>query len=477
MTGTAAILERRIATIDRRRGGEIPGPVPGTRLTEAYARAVARDIYFWAWPMVNVYNRRVLFQDLKEPGLLGGVLPAAPPNRLCMLTDYIEPSEREVACPNQDVAYGAGPLALDIEPAVIQVPDFGGRFWVYQIVDLRTDSFVSLGTMYNSRPGLYLLVAPRWQGELPEGITGVFSAKTHTGYAIPRVFMDDTAEDRKAIQPLLNQIDMYPRSQYEGAAKVRDWSKVPKFPAPPGQPGGAEAPKVIPDKFFDELPLVLKDAPPLPGEEARYAEALALTQAAANDPKLKAAIIDEVTKAEKEMIAPLLEFQNFGLPLPHHWSTVRNGAAFGTDYFTRTATAKSNIFVNKPNEATYFYQALDRAGTRLNGARRYTITFARGQIPPVQGFWSLTLYDKQHFFAPNGIKRFSVGTKNKDLEHAADGSLTIYVQAEAPTDPKQRANWLPSPKAEDFSLYVRAYWPKEEILSGKWSPPAVEPAG
>ncbi len=471
---TTPILERRLATLDRRRGAEIPGPVPGTRLTEAYARAVARDIYFWAWPMANVFNRRMGFKDLPEPGRLGGVLPAAPPNRLTMLTDYIEPSEREVACPNQDVAYGGGPLALDIEPVVVQVPDFGERFWVYQIVDLRTDSFVNLGKMYGTRPGFYLLVAPRWQGELPEGITGVFSAKTHTGFAIPRVFLDDTAEDRKAIQPLVSQIDMYPLSEFDGSMKVRDWSKVPNFPAPPAPPGGGETPKVVPGRFFDELPLVLKDAPPLPGEEARYAEALALVEAAASDPKLKAAIVDEVTRAEKEMIAPLLEFQNFGLPLPYHWSTVRNGAAFGTDYFTRTATAKSNIFVNKPNEATYFYQALDGAGVGLNGANRYTITFAKGAVPPVQGFWSLTLYDKQHFFSPNEINRFSIGTKNKDLMTARDGSLTIYVQSDVPTDSVHRANWLPAPQGADFSLYLRAYWPKEAILRGEWSPPEVK---
>ena len=93
-------------------------------------------------------------------------------------------------------------------------------------------------------------------------------------------------------------------------------------------------------------------------------------------------------------------------------------------------------------------------------------------MPPVNGFWSLSIYNEHHFFVKNPINRFSVGTKNKDLNFAADGSLTIYVQAEAPTDPAQRANWLPAPKG-DFSLYVRAYWPKAEIMEGSWTPPAV----
>src|SRR5262249_45500176 len=149
----------------------------------------------------------------------------------------------------------------------------------------------------------------------------------------------------------------------------------------------------------------------------------------------------------------------FGIQLPHHWSSITNGAAFGTDYFTRTATGKSNIFVNKPNETKYFYQDLDTDGHRLNGAKRYTVTFAKGQTPPVNGFWSLTLYNRNHFFEPNALKRYSTGTKNSALKFSADGSLTIYVQADNP-GPDKETNWLPSPKDADFSLYVRTYWPK-----------------
>jgi hypothetical protein len=229
---------------------------------------------------------------------------------------------------------------------------------------------------------------------------------------------------------------------------------------------------VLPEKFVDELPLVLKDARPLPGEEARYAEVLAVVAAAQNDPKLKAAMIDEAKKAEQDLVGPLLQFRNYGLPLAHNWTTQSNGASFGTDYFTRTAVAKSNIFVNKPNETKYFYQDLDVTGVRLSGSKRYTVTFAQGQLPPVQGFWSLTLYNEHHFFAPNAIKRYSVGTKNKDLKLDADGSLTIYVQSDAPAESK-RSNWLPSPAGEDFSLYIRTYWPMAAITEGQWTPPAV----
>ncbi|MCY1395891.1 hypothetical protein D3C76_540450 [compost metagenome] len=148
----------------------VPGPVAGTKVTEPYVRMMAREAYFWGWPMANIFNRRQAFKDLPEPGLMDGIVPVAPINRLSMLSDYIDPAERLVACPNQDVVYGAGSIALDIEPVVLQVPDFGNRFWVYQVVDLRSDSFAELGKMYGTQPGFYLLVGPDWQGSVPDGI-------------------------------------------------------------------------------------------------------------------------------------------------------------------------------------------------------------------------------------------------------------------------------------------------------------------
>jgi hypothetical protein len=447
------------------------GPVANTKITEEYARLVARDAFFWAWPMVNVFNRRLTFKDLPQAGLMGGIVPVAPPNRLSMLTDYIEPQERQVACPNQDVVYGFSLLALDQSPIVVQVPDFGDRFWVYQVVDLRTDSFAQFGKMYGTKPGFYLLVGPTWAGKVPKGITRVFRSSTNTGVMIPRVFQDDTAADKKAVQTAIAGIDLYPLAEFDGKMKRRDWAASPKFPSQ--EQGEAETKWVVPDKIFDALPAVLKDAPPLPGEAARYAQVLAVIAAAQKDPELKKAMVDEATKADKDLVEPLLQFRNYGLQLPNHWSTVSNGAAFGTDYFTRTAVGKSNIFVNAQNETKYFYQDLDESGQRLNGAKHYTVTFPKGQTPPVRGFWSLTLYNQNHFFAPNDIKRYSIGTKNKTLKYNPDGSLTVYVQADPPAE-ELRGNWLPAPKEADFSLYVRSYWPQASIIDGSWTPPAVQ---
>jgi hypothetical protein len=283
-----------------------PGPDPRIKVTEAYARLIARDAFLWAWPLVNVMNRRAVNAKVPTPMISGGA-PAAPLNRLSMITDYIAPDERLVACPNQDVVYGGGPLALDQSPVVIQVPDFGERFWVYQIVDTRTDSFASLGKMYASQPGFYLFVGPDWQGSVPKGITGAFRSSTKTGYVIPRVFMDDTAEDRAAIQPLLNQIAMYPLAEFDGVLKRIDWKNVPHVA---GGGGDKETPWVPPSTFFDVLPMALADAQAMPGEEARYAQLFAVLEAARSNPATRKAMDEEVIRADAEIIEPLFEFRN-----------------------------------------------------------------------------------------------------------------------------------------------------------------------
>jgi hypothetical protein len=227
---------------------------------------------------------------------MNGVLPFAPLNTLSMLSDYVKPEQRWVACPNQDVVYGAGIAALDRTPVVVQVPDFGERFWVYQVVDLRTDSFVQVGKMYGTLPGFYLLVGPQWHGDVPKGIVKVFRSTTSTAFVVPRVFQDDTAEDRKAIQPVIAGINLYALDKYDGRLKQQDWSKLPTFKPPGGDGDSGETKWVFPDKFFDQLPEVMKDAPPLPGEESRYAQILAVIEAARNDPALRKALIDEATK-------------------------------------------------------------------------------------------------------------------------------------------------------------------------------------
>ncbi len=448
----------------------VPDPMPGTVMTKEYVYQVGKQMYFWGWPMVNMHNRVLVMRQVPEPGLNGGAVPVAPVGQLCMLSDYITPAERYVACPNQDVVYGFGIGMLNESPVVLQVPDFGNRFWLVQMVNQRTDGIGGLGAMYGSKSGFYLIVGPDWKGEAPQGITEVIRSNTNMVVVIPRAFMNSTPEDKAAIQPIISQVMMYPLAQYDGKMKTKDWSKTPAFPDANKSGGGKEVSFVIPEKFFDELPTIMKEVPPLKGEEMLYAWYNSVLEAVNKDKELKATLIKAAQDAEKELIEPLRQFKNVGVPVGNYWNTTKNGAAFGTDYLSRTASARANIFVNQPKETIYYNQDLDSEGKELNGKGNYTITFSKEIMPAVKGFWSLTVYDQNHFFYQNPEKIYSVGTKNKNLKINSDGSLTIYLQNKKP-DGDKASNWLPIP-ADKFGFLLRAYWPEESMVKG-YTPPAV----
>jgi hypothetical protein len=473
IVATPAPTAKPIAPVqdaDRRTLSFQRGPAPGARFTPDYVSEIARFAYFWAWPLVNVFNRYIAFKRVRRPILVGGIAPVAPINHVAMLHDYIGWKQRYIAYPSQDLIYGFGILDLAREPVVVQVPDFGKRYWVYQATDLRTDGFANLGTMYGTKPGFYLLSGPDWDGKAPSGIAASFRGSTNVATLIPRVFQEDDKADNEVLQPLIQEIAVYPLSEFDGKVKTRDWSSLPSLPWI--KLGEEEWKWVDPATFFDILPEVLDAARPLPGEEALYALVRSVLDAAAVDKTLRKVLKDAAAEADETLVKALLQFRNFGIPLPDNWTTVINSAEFGTDYYTRTAVAKSNIFINRPRETRYFYQDLDMRGGRLTGTGRYTITFK--ETPPVKGFWSITLYNRQHFFATNALNRFSLGTKSKGLRFEPDGSLVIHVQNEPPTDDKL-SNWLPAPP-DEFSLYIRVYWPLEEIAEGRWTPPPVVPA-
>ena len=252
--------------------------------------------------------------------------------------------------------------------------------------------------------------------------------------------------------------------------KTKNWKVAPAIPGPQSE-GGGETKWVVREKFFDQLGEVLDTVPPLPGEEALYGQFRVLLDAAAKDPTIKQALVETAVETEELVIKPFFRWKHNGRPAGNGWNRSTNNAKFGVDYFNRTGTAKSNMFDNKPTETQYLYTDSDSSGAQLDGRKSYEITFAPGQEPPVNGFWSVTLYNDEHFFHPNDLKRYSLGTKNKDLKRNADGSLTLYAGAKSPGADKE-TNGLPAPEGE-FSLYIRAYWGKQGILDGSWKPPVI----
>jgi len=448
---------------------DVTQPVSGATMHKEYVKMVGRMAYVWGWAMVNSHNRRAGITQAPAPGRLGGVVPVAPRGRLCMLNDYVLPKQSFVACPNQDVAYGVAFCSLDEEPIIMQVPDFGDRFWVYALYDARTDQFGKMGKAYGTKPGFYLLVGPTWDGDVPEGITEVLRSSTEFAFVGPRIFLNDTAEDRAALKPLVNQINGYPLTEFDGQVKMADWDNVPNFPAPEVE---GENKWVMPEPFFDQLPVVMDAVAPLPGEEALYATIRQVLDAAAKDLEVKKVLVEAAVETERDVITPLFRWQHNGIPAGNGWNRSANNAEWGFDYLMRTSTARSNMFDNRPTETQYFYTDNDTQGEQLEGKNLYTVTFPDGQLPPVHGFWSLTVYNQHHLFEVNDFNRYSLGTKNKDLQFNDDGSLTLYASTQSPGSEKE-TNWLPAPEG-NFSFYIRAYWGKEPILDGSWTPPVIK---
>jgi len=159
---------------------EVSGPVSGTLMTNEYVQMVGRTVYLWGYPLVATSSRRDAFAKAPERLYLGGVLPMAPIGDLTMLHDYISPEQSFIVCPNQDVVYGGGFAALEKEPMVFQVPDFGQRFWVYPIYDNRTDEIGRIGQQYGTKPGFYMIVGPNWKGKIP--------AASPPSCALPRIW-------------------------------------------------------------------------------------------------------------------------------------------------------------------------------------------------------------------------------------------------------------------------------------------------
>src|SRR5689334_17707593 len=319
-----------------------PGPSLGTHLPASYVRDLGRLMYFWGWPLVNMQHRHQMFSKVKDHAI-GGALPVGPLNRVTMLTDYIAPEQRSVATPNQDVVYGAVFLSLDNEPVVVQVPDFGKRFWVFQFLDQRTDTLGGVGAMYGTKPGFYMVVGPQWKGTVPTGITRVLHSSTNSVFVGPRVFMDDTAEDRQAIRPLVNQIMSYPLSEFDGTMKTKEWATLPILADPGGGAStGGETKWVKPENYVSDLRTVLSEVPPLPGEEALYAWFRSMLDTAAQDRTVADGLQKAAVEADNELFKEIFSYHYAGVPVGNDWIAPMNGAEFGFDYFSRTAAARAN---------------------------------------------------------------------------------------------------------------------------------------
>ena len=432
----------------------------------AEARAIAKEAYIYGLPMLDTYRVMYAFSIAK-----GNPQYKGPFNSVLNIARVFTPEDTAFVTPNSDTPYTFMGLDLRAEPMVITLPAMDKkRYFVFQMMDLYTYNFDYLGTRTSGNGGgRYLVAGPDWKGAKPPGITRVLRSETQFISVVGRT-------------QLYNPADLAQVKKVQAGYKVQPLSAFLGKPAPPSPPAIDWVRPLTPDQqrtsveFFHVLNFLLQFTPTHPSEQA-LRDRFALIgiapgkpfSAAALSPDMKAALEAGMADGQKAIDQRRVEVGG------------KIDDLFGTrefmknDFLNRAVGAQVGIGANSKEEALYPIYEKDATGQPLDGSKgRYVLRFAKGQFPPVNAFWSLTMYNlPQQLLVKNPLNRYLINSPMlPELKLDADGGLTIYIQSDSPGKDKE-SNWLPAPKAP-FMLTMRYYLPKPELLSGQWKSPAVE---
>ena len=438
------------------------------RLSPSEARAIAKEATIYGFPLVDSY--RIQYSYFVDRS---GSEFKAPWNTLSNTARVFTPDDKAIQTPNSDTPYSFLGADLRAEPLVLTVPAIEkGRYYSLQFIDMYTFDFAYVGSRTTGNDaGRFLLAGPDWKGETPPGVKGVIRSETEFAFVLYRTQLFDPADinNVKAIQA---GYKVEPLSQFLGE---------PSAPAPPAvdfiKPLDVDAEKTSPE-FFNVLDFVLQFCPANPSERelmARFAKlglgAHAGFDAKALSPEIREAVADGMADAW----ATFKSYKETELDTGKRTSA----DAFGTraflngDYMARLSAAVLGIYGNSKDEAIYPVYFVDDHKRPLSGADRYTLRFGPGQLPPVNAFWSLTLYElPSSLLSANPLNRYLINSPMlPNLKRDADGGVTLTVQQNSPGG-EEEANWLPAPSGP-FILVMRLYWPKPEALDGRWKAPPL----
>ena len=397
------------------------------------------------------------------------------PNTFEHLRSFPDPTFTDVVSPNADTLYSAAWLDVRAEPIVLSVPDLDGRYAMLPMLSGWTDVFAAPGSRTTgSAPGDFAIVGPNWSGELPAGVTRLDSP-TSLAWLIGRTATSGT-KDFLAVHRLQDQYQLTPLSRFEPDAPVGRTVR----PLPTGGAGSAPVDQVARmdgSTFFGALAELLGDNPPRAQDTAMVAKLAELgiqprdenwVMSGPNaDPAIQAAIAGGPSAGQARLrgVGERLDRDRID-----GWSIPRGLGDYGADYDRRAYTALIGLGANLDADAIYPHATVDHQGRGLSGGHAYRMHFPAGQLPPVRGFWSLTLYDDKQGFVDNPIDRYAIGERD-DTAFNEDGSLDIVIQHDDP-GPGAQSNWLPAPTGS-FNVFLRAYWPEESVLNGTWTPPPL----
>jgi len=453
---------------------DTPQPSASTAATSPDAKQIAVDAYIYGYSLVTTEVTRVQMSNVdKVQGL------HAPMGQFINVQRYPPGDFRGVSAPNADTLYSMGWLDLS-EPQVFSHPDMGKRFYLFEMTDLWMIDFDGPGARTaGGKAANYLITGPGWTGTVPAGMKQIKSA-TQYMVILGRTYASGTDADYKAVNALQAQYKITPLSA---------WGKPfsPKAPPVDLNPGFSMTDKpqevinaMDTSTYFNMMAkLMCKAAPPAQEDGPMLARmaTIGLEPCKTFDiTKLDAATQAALKDTGKAGLARIEGNQKNAGRMENGWSITVGLGVYGTDYLKRATVAAFGWPANVQEDAVYPYTFVDGTGAKLTGAGKYTLTFPKGMTPPVNGFWSITMYmiEGGWWFVANPLNKFTVSMRDNP-KYNPDGSLTLYFQTDSPGKDKQ-ANWLPAPKGE-FILMMRMYWPKENapsILNSTWSIPEVQ---
>ena len=438
------------------------------RATPAEARAIAREAYIYGFPLVDSYRIEYDYFVNKQ-----GAEFKAPWNTLVNTPRVYTPADTAIQTPNSDTPYSWLGMDLRSEPIVLTLPVIEkGRYFSVQLIDAYTFNFAYLGSRTTGNGGgSFMVVGPNWKGSTPKGVAKVIRSETDFVFAVFRTQLFNPA-DIDNVKKVQSGYRAQTLSAFLGTAAPAPAPSIDFM-----KPLTAEGEKKSLE-FFNVLNFVLRFCPTDPSETQLMARFAKIGVGAGKTldvsklmPEMKAALEAGVGDAWADLAGVLKQFDE---------GKVTSGDVFGTreylknNYLYRMAAAVAGIYGNSKQEAMYPIYGVDDSKQKLNGANRYTLHFARGEFPPVNAFWSLTMYElPASLLVANPINRYLLNSPMlPQFKLDADGGLTFYIQNESPGRDKE-ANWLPAPKGP-FIMYMRLYWPKEAATSGQWKAPPLK---
>lgn len=429
---------------------------------------IATLAYLWGYPLITSQRSFDYFTNPNTPTVVG----QGPANEMNCARQLVNASFTDIVTPNDDTLYCQSWMDLTKEPLVLKVPSVQDRYISFQFLDAYTNDYTYLGTRASGdSEGTYLIAGPNWDGQVPQDMTKIWSP-TNIAWIINRILVTGDS-DLPNVHDIQDKISLISLSVFEGnttntqaADETTLSSQVPIKPQPANIPTTGI-------KLYDELGQAMINNPlnpPDPGLVAKLASIGIgpgkIPSVEAND-TIKTALQPGIQEGDKLIDEKLA---NIGTVV-NGWSVNTQTGIYGNDYLTRAAITKLGFGANIPQEALYPTTLTDNQGKPYNGTNKYAIHFDPGQTPPVDGFWSITMYNEEKYFYDNPLNRYSIGKYTDGLKTNEDGSLDIYIQNQSPGADKE-SNWLPSP-ADGFYMVLRMYLPTEQVLNGTWTPPPV----